>query len=331
MKIKMSMPRYQFCNPHIKYVFFGGKGGVGKTVLAVAFALCAAESGKKTLLISTNPAHSLNSLFEQNFSGKPTRVTGVPNMFACAIDPREMLERSKKDIRKKVEWFLRAAEMKVNPGEYLDAATLNPALEEAALFENMLDLMFDNQYDLYVFDNAPAAYMRRILSLTSIYPAWISKLVQRREVALSLREELSSMHKKHDRDPLMAHLLRLRTRTIRARDLLTNHELSAFFFVTLPEASPVAVTERLIEWAQELGFPVGGVLVNRVLDVPGGLEDAPEFVRSRVAAQTQQLAEIERRFDGHVRAVLPLLESEPRGLEMLRHVAALIYAEQPGE
>jgi arsenite-transporting ATPase len=84
-----SMQQYMADNPRLKYLFFGGKGGVGKTALAGTAALWTAEQGKKTLLASTNPVHSLSSLLDQNVFGKPTPVTGVPNLQAYEIDTRE--------------------------------------------------------------------------------------------------------------------------------------------------------------------------------------------------------------------------------------------------
>ncbi|MGB9578557.1 MAG: ArsA-related P-loop ATPase, partial [Halothiobacillaceae bacterium] len=98
----------QFLNEHpkMKYVFFGGKGGVGKTVMAGTAALWLAQQGKRTLLASTNPVHSLSSLLGQDVFGKPTPVTGVNNLWAHEIDTRETIEKSKREIREKIEWFL---------------------------------------------------------------------------------------------------------------------------------------------------------------------------------------------------------------------------------
>ena len=125
--IEKSMHQYLAENAGLKYVFFGGKGGVGKTVLAGAAALWAARQGKKTLLASTNPVHSLSSLLGQDVFGKPTSVRGAANLDAYEIDTRETIEKSKKSIQEKIEWFLQYAEIKTKADEFVQSATMNPS------------------------------------------------------------------------------------------------------------------------------------------------------------------------------------------------------------
>ena len=321
-----SMQQYMTDNPRLKYLFFGGKGGVGKTALAGTAALWTAGQGKKTLLASTNPVHSLSSLLDQNVFGKPTPVTGVPNLQAYEIDTRETIEKSKKEIREKIEWFLKYADIKTKADEFVESATMNPAFEESAMFENMIDLMFDDEYDAYVFDTAPTANARRLLGMSSVYSMWVNKMVQSREEASSLKDLLSYSKKKKEKDPLMDYLLNLRERMGRAKDLLTDDKLTSFFFVTLPEALPIAVITRFINWFHEFGIPVGGVVVNMVIDRDSVRPDTPDFVKNRVAMQDEYMLEINRLFDQRVRAVLPLLETEVRGVPMLQRMAALLYA-----
>ena len=321
-----SMQQYMTDNPRLKYLFFGGKGGVGKTALAGTAALWTAGQGKKTLLASTNPVHSLSSLLDQNVFGKPTPVTGVPNLQAYEIDTRETIEKSKNEIREKIEWFLKYADIKTKADEFVESATMNPAFEESAMFENMIDLMFDDEYDAYVFDTAPTANARRLLGMSSVYSMWVNKMVQSREEASSLKDLLSYSKKKKEKDPLMDYLLNLRERMGRAKDLLTDDKLTSFFFVTLPEALPIAVITRFINWFHEFGSPVGGVVVNMVIDRDSVRPDTPDFVKNRVAMQDEYMLEINRLFDQRVRAVLPLLETEVRGVPMLQRMAALLYA-----
>src|SRR5512143_1568210 len=97
-QITISMTRYMKDRPKLKYIFFGGKGGVGKTVMAGAAALWSAKQGRKTLLASTNPVHSLSNLFEQDVFGKPVVVCDEKNCYAFEIDTRDTIERSKREI-----------------------------------------------------------------------------------------------------------------------------------------------------------------------------------------------------------------------------------------
>src|SRR5512146_2574636 len=108
--VETSMDGFLAGHPGLRYTFFGGKGGVGKTVMAGITAVQLARSGKRTLLASTNPVHSLSSLLGQDVFGKSTRVTGVDNLWAQEIDTHDAIERSKREIREKIQWFLKFAE-----------------------------------------------------------------------------------------------------------------------------------------------------------------------------------------------------------------------------
>jgi len=324
MTIAQTTQQFLSEHPQMKYIFFGGKGGVGKTVMAGAAALWIAQQGKRTLLASTNPVHSLSSLLDQDVFGAPTPVTGAPNLEAYEIDTKETIEKSKVALTQKIEWFLKYADIKTKADEFVESATMNPAFEESAMFENMIDLMFDDKYDAYVFDTAPTANARRLLGMSSVYGMWVNKMMQSREEAKSLKE-LLSYSKKKEQDPLMDYLVGFRERMERAKELLTDPEKTSFFFVTLPEALPIAVIKRFINWFQDFGIPVGGVVVNLVIDKEGVSEDAPDFVRNRIAMQDGYMEEIWRSFPD-VRAVVPLFETEVRGVEMLGRTAQHLFA-----
>ncbi|MBU0703338.1 MAG: ArsA family ATPase [Chloroflexi bacterium] len=311
-------------HPQMKYVFFGGKGGVGKTVMAGAAALWIAGQGKRTILASTNPVHSLSSLLDQDVFGNPTPVRGAPNLDAYEIDTRDTIEKSKVELTQKIQWFLKYADIKTKADEFVESATMNPAFEESAMFENMIDLMFDDEYDAYVFDTAPTANARRLLGMSSVYGMWVNKMMQSREEAKSLKE-LLSYSKKKEKDPLMDYLISLRERMERAKELLTDEEQTAFFFITLPEALPIAVIKRFINWFYDFGIPVGGVVVNLVIDKENVAQDAPDFVLNRIAMQDGYMEEIWRSFPD-VRAIVPLFETEVRGVEMLKRTASHLFA-----
>ena len=324
--IEIPMQKYMAENPSLKYLFFGGKGGVGKTVMAGTAAIWAAQQGKRTLLASTNPVHSLSSMLDQDMFGKVTEVNGVPNLWAYEIDTKDTIEKSKQEIREKIEWFLKFADIKTKADEFVESATMNPSFEESAMFENMIDLMFDNEYDVYVFDTAPTANARRLLGMSSVYSMWVNKMVQSREEATSLKDLLSYSKKKQEKDPLMEYLLNLRERMGHAKELLTDDKLTSFFFVTLPEALPIAVITRFIGWFHDFNIPVGGVVVNMQIDKSSVKDDSPDFVKNRVSMQDAYMEKIDQEFGNRVRAVLPLLETEVRGVDMLKRMVSLTYA-----
>jgi arsenite-transporting ATPase len=318
-----TMRNYVEEHPSLRYVFFGGKGGVGKTVMAGMTALWSARQGRRTILASTNPVHSLSGLLDQDVFGTHTPVAGVENLWAYEIDTRDAIARSKGEIREKIQWFLRFAEISTKADEFVEAATTNPAFEESAMFENMVDLMFEGSYDTYVFDTAPTANARRLLGMSKVYGLWVNKMVKSREEAQTLREALS-FSKKKEQDPLMEYLLQFRERIEHARKLLTDPAQTAFFFVTLPEALPIAVIRRFITWFTDFGIPVGGVIVNQVIR-EGSNGEMPEFVRNRIAMQRGYLEQIREGFDGMVRAVLPLYDDEIRGTDSLDRASADLF------
>jgi arsenite/tail-anchored protein-transporting ATPase len=317
-QITTSMSGYCTAHPALKYLFFGGKGGVGKTALAGATALALAEKGRRTLLASTNPVHSLSGLLEASVFGAPTAV--AENLWAYEIDTKETIERSKKEIREKIQWFLKFADIGTKADDFVESATMNPAFEESAMFENMVDLMLKDDYDVFVFDTAPTANARRLLGMSKVYSLWVDKMLKSREEARSLRQMLS-FSKKKEQDPLLTYLLQFRDRMAQARQRLTDDEKTAFFFVTLPEALPIAVIARFIGWFEDFGIPVGGVIVNMLLDKQALGNDCPEFVLNRVRMQEEYMKTIWQKFDGSVRALIPLFDQEVRGIPMLREAA----------
>jgi arsenite/tail-anchored protein-transporting ATPase len=323
--IQESMSAYLQRHVGLKYIFFGGKGGVGKTVMAGVTALWSAGQGKRTILASTNPVHSLSGLLGQDVFGKHTTVQDVENLWAYEIDTQQTIERSKRDIRDKIQWFLKFAEISTKADEFVESATMNPAFEESAMFENMIELMLKDEYDAYVFDTAPTANARRLLGMSKVYSLWVSKMVKSREEARSLREMLS-FTKKKETDPLMEYLVSFRERMESARVLLTDPEKTAFFFVTLPEALPIAVITRFINWFQDFGIPVGGVVVNMRIDREVVGDKRAEFVLNRMAMQDEHMETIWEKFDGQVRAIVPLFETEIRGVDMLRRTADRLFA-----
>ena len=324
--ITQNMTQFVEAHPGLKYVFFGGKGGVGKTIMAGAAALWFAKQGKKTLLASTNPVHSLTNLLGQNVFGKPALVEDGDGCYALEIDTKETIERSKGEIREKISWFLKFADIAVKAEEFVESATMNPAFEESAMFENMLDLIFEDEYDVFVFDTAPTANARRLLGMSKVYSMWVEKMIQSRGEAGALRKKLSYSRKKEEKDPLMEYLLQFKDRMADASVLLTEPKLTAFFFVTLPESLPIAVINRFIQWFHDFGIPVGGVVVNGLIQKETVKDDAPEFVRNRVKMQVEHMEKVWESFGDGVRSIVPLFETEVQGPVMLKKTASYLFA-----
>ncbi len=323
-QITINMNQFMKDHPRLKYIFFGGKGGVGKTAMAGAAALWSAKQGRKTLLASTNPVHSLSNLLEKDVFGKAAVVCDEEKCYAFEIDTRDTIERSKQEIREKINWFLKFADITTKAEDFIESATMNPAFEESAMFENMMDIMFKDEYEFYVFDTAPTANARRLLGMSKVYSLWVEKMLKSREEAKSLREMLS-FSKKVEKDPLLDYLLGFRDRMAHAKDLLTDEALTAFFFVTLPESLPIAVITRFINWFHEFGIPVGGVVVNGLIQKDQVEKNTVEFVRNRIQMQDEHMEEIWKKFGDRVRAVIPLFETEVKGAKMLNRMVEYLF------
>ena len=134
-----------------------------------------------------------------------------------------------------------------------------------------------------------------------------------------------SFTKKKEADPLMDYLISFRERMDHARELLTDPQRTAFFFVTLPEALPIAVITRFINWFHDFGIPVGGVIVNMLIDKQSLAPDSADFVKNRVAMQEEHMQTIWQKFDGSVRAIVPLYENEVRGPQMIGRMAEAVF------
>ena len=323
--ITKNLTQYMKERPNLKYIFFGGKGGVGKTVMAGTAALWAAKQGRRTLLASTNPVHSLSNLLEHDVFGKVAVVCDEDRCHAFEIDTKDTIERSKREIREKINWFLKFADLTTKADDFIETATMNPAFEESAMFENMIDIMFKDEYDFYVFDTAPTANARRLLGMSKVYSLWVEKMLKSRDEAKSLRE-LLSFSKKKEGDPLMDYLLNFKDRMGKAQGLLTSAEKTSFFFVTLPESLPIAVITRFINWFIEFGIPVGGVIVNGLIQKDQVGKDAAEFVRHRVQMQDEHMEEIWDIFKDTVRAIVPLFDNEIKGTRGLNRMLEYLFA-----
>jgi len=312
--------------PDLKYYFFGGKGGVGKTAVAGATAYYLSEGlGRKVLISSTNPVHSLSSLFGQDLWKKGIRpIQGTKNLSAVEIDISGTIERYKVEIKERLVQFLKFADIPVDVQPFLEIATTNPAFEESAMFDDMTSLIVNEKYDAYVFDTAPVAHTYRLLGMSKMYDLWLLKMAKSREEALSLRAKLSFRREKIvqelKKDPLLASLIETRKKTEEGRKLLVDRNKTAFFFVTLPLALPISVIERFIQWVEAFNIPIGGVVVNEVIPIadPAGLSP---YVANRINEQTGYLRMIQQKFPGMVRAQVPLYEREMNGIEMVAKMA----------
>lgn len=278
--------------PERRLAFFGGKGGVGKTTLAAAFATLLAERGEKTLLVSTDPAHSTSDILGTKLAGEPQRVE--ENLWAVEIDPardaEEYIEKIKADAKESV-----SIEVLPTVEQHLDLAKNSPGTEESALFDRFVDLisLCPAEYDRIVFDTAPTGHTLRLLTLPALLTAWAEGMVRQREKVAGMERMMRNLAGSDapEGDPILERLRDRRDRFHHARHRLL--EDTTFYLVLIPERLPIEETARALKTLTANDVLVGALLVNRVF--PETVEG--EFMRSRLEQQREYLEEIEERFE----------------------------------
>jgi arsenite/tail-anchored protein-transporting ATPase len=280
-----------------RLAFFGGKGGVGKTTLAAAFAtLLAGDEGQKTLLVSTDPAHSTSDVLGTKLSGEPREV--AENLWAVEIDAASdaaaYIDRIKEDARESV-----SAEVLSTVHKHLDLAKSSPGTEESAMFERFVELIHlcPAEYDRIVFDTAPTGHTLRLLTLPALLSAWAEGMVRQREKVAGMERMLRNLAGRDEPrgDPILDRLRERRNKFHHARHRLL--EDATFYLALIPERLPIEETARALKVLTDNGIRVGALLVNRVLpESAGGTGGPGDFMRARLEQQAEYLDEIERRF-----------------------------------
>ena len=315
--------------PRLKYLFTGGKGGVGKTIAAAALAYRFSQQGKKTLLASLNPVHSLSSVFGQDLSGGLVRPVKEANgLYAVEVDAHDAVERYRENIGTRVREFLKWSDVPVDPKPFINIAATNPAFEESAMFDKMVDFMLQEgrDYDIVVFDTAAVANAVRLIGLSKIYGLWLARMIQSRREALQMRIQFAFRKEKVmeevKKDPLMADLISMHERFTQVKAVLVDPETTAFFFVTLPLALPIAVVKRFITMVRGYDIAIGGVIVNEVLRREA-VEATPgeEYLTNRYHEQLNYMRTIKQDLGHLVRAFIPLYPQEVVGRQSLAQVA----------
>ncbi len=300
-----------------KFVFFGGKGGVGKTTSSASYAFYCADQGLRTLLVSTDPAHSLGDIFEQSIGATIKELK--PGLHVLEIDPEQESQKYIKGIKdnmKKVVSPVIIEEIE----KQLDAAYVSPGSEEAAIFDRLVDIItqFGEEYDKVVFDTAPTGHTLRLLSLPELLGGWLDSLLAKREKALSLKSmmDLGNKNKREYllSDPIIGILSRRKAGLERARSILIDKRLLTFVFVMNPERLVIEETKKAVRVLEKYGIPVSSVVVNKLL--PENLQD--DFWKRRKTLESSYLQEIEQAFAGQAIVKIPLLNADVRAADLER-------------
>lgn len=300
-------------------LFFGGKGGVGKTSCATAHALNCAEKGQRTLLVSTDPAHNLGDIFQRRLGAQATRTAA--NLDVIEIDPERETTRYLDEVKANLRPWV-SGERSQQVYRQLDLARHSPGTEEAALFDALTSLLLDHDadYDRLIFDTAPGGHTIRLLALPEIMGAWVDGLLERRRKVRSDYQSWLGDGEVVD-DPIQQVLMRRRGRLAAVRERLTDARHSAILLVANPEPLPVHETERTRRLLEDNGLPVLGVAVNKCL--PAAVDG--EWLRGWREQQRPWIERLTNHFGDRRCLILDHLASAPdsiAGLAPLRNALA---------
>jgi arsenite-transporting ATPase len=294
-----------------KIVFFGGKGGVGKTTCSAAFALASAKKGKRTLLVSTDPAHSTSHIFEKNIGREIMNLQN--NLDALEIDgdyeSRKYMEGVRANLKTVVSPII-VKEIK----KQIDAAAVSPGTEEAALFDKMIEIINEKyeEYDQIVFDTAPTGHTIRLISLPELLGAWLETLIGKRKKAIGLMQMAKNAGKKNkaemEEDAVITILKKRLDNVNKAKKILIDDKKMSFVFVLNAEKLPIEETKKAVYTLEKYKINVDSLVINRIL--PEEIKD--EFFRNKKSQEEGYLKEINESFKGKNLVKIPMLNSDMR-------------------
>src|SRR5437667_5361935 len=313
-------------HPERRYIMFGGKGGLGKTTFSAATAYWLARQGKRVLVFSVDPQASLSDIFQQDICGKgPVKI--IDNLWAQEIDADRHIKAYQDEIRKKILDMYGLESVPEEIENYIQAASAEPAMEESAIFDSVVDIVNQSDYDYYIYDLVPLGHALYYLSMAKVYDEWIGKITQLREQMREYEEVAARMkrQKEVDEDEILTELQYIRNRINSASRILTDRTKTAFFFVVIPEQMILIDTKKAAELFARFDVPVGGYVVNRVIPEELADQQIPAYLRNRIAMQKGELDQIRQTFGQQVVGYVPELERDVTGLPMIERVAHLLY------
>jgi len=318
----LSLKRIFDENPERRYIMFGGKGGLGKTTFSAASAYWLAKQGYKVLVFSVDPQASLSDIFQRDIFGKGA-VEIMPNLYAQEIDADQRIREYQDEIRAKILEMYGLEEVPEEIENYIQAAAAEPAMEESAIFDAVVDIVVSAEYDYYIYDLVPLGHALYYLSMASVYDEWIDKITALRAEMEEYSQVAAVMQRdrESEEDAILRELQYIKERINKSSGILTDRKRTAFFFVVIPEEMAILDTKKAAGLFAKYNVPLSGYIVNRVIPAELAQQEIPGYLRNRLEMQKGHLATIDRELGDEVLARIPEMERDITGLGMIEKMA----------
>jgi len=313
-------------NKDRRYIMFGGKGGLGKTTFSAATAFWLAQNGHKVLVFSVDPQASLSDIFQRDIFGKGA-VEIMHNLYAQEVDADTHIREYQDQIRKKILDMYGLDAVPEEIEQYIQAASAEPAMEESAIFDAVVDIVVGGEYDYYIYDLVPLGHALYYLSMAKVYDEWINRITRLRQEMREHEEMVARIkrQKTTEEDHILTELNYIKDRINQSSRILTDKQKTAFFFVVVPEEMIILDTEKAAGLFSKFDVPIAGYIVNRVLPTNLGGQDIPPYFKQRLSMQGEYLQKIDKVFGKDVVGRVPELERDVTGLPMIEKLAEIMY------
>lgn len=289
-----------------KYLFFGGKGGVGKTTLATATAVWSADQGYKTTIVSTDPTVSLSAMFGQEIGGaKLEKIKHVPKLCGLNINPKDAKGAFQNRLDNVVGQIT---------GAFGGDVVNTPCAEEMATFDQFVEFLENPGSEVIVFDTAPTGKTLRELAMPFDWAGFLQKQIKEGKKLAKLMNADGNSLEGLEKD---------KKRYERALEVLKDRSTTAFSLVLLPERLPIEETQSAITGLAKLGIPVQALVINQC--ILREVIEGNRFLAARAGVQEKYMKEINSRFAEMTKAELPLLEHDVSEVDSLRKIGELLY------
>ena len=299
------------------FIFLGGKGGVGKTSLATSLGLYCASNGIDTLIISTDPAHSLSDSIDQEIGGEEIPVKGVDNLYALEIDSEAAtLEyASMLNLEGSNEIF------NMFLGEDDDISSMTPpGTDESIAFAKVLEFIENPTHDLIIFDTAPTGHTLRLLSLPEVMDSWLYKIISLPKKLGNMLGGLKSLFGSGNKnDNTQTSLKELQNRVKIAQNVLADPTKTEFIPITIPTLMSIWETDRLIIALKEFNIACNTIIINQINPKNEGCI----FCTKRHEQQTKLIADFKELYEDFQIKELEMFSTELRGINALKEIVDL--------